>query len=97
VRDVFFNVVVDHHVHLVLLDLVHYDFHYDFHYNLNRHIHSLFVVDLDNPFEDTVAYKDHSFHIVVVVVGNHRNNLTNRHDHHRRRLDDLKKAKIIFF
>jgi hypothetical protein len=75
--------VFDHHVHLVLHVHVH---HYPY-----QHIHLQFVVDLDNPFVDIVAYKDH---IVVVVVDNHQNKVYHhRHRHgltiHWHLLDDL--------
>jgi hypothetical protein len=73
--------VVDHHVHLVLHDHVLSD--------PNPHIHLQFVVDLDNPFHNTVVHKDH---IVVVVVDNHHHHQHHHHHHHVltiRLLDDL--------
>jgi hypothetical protein len=70
------NRVVDHHGRLVLHD-------YHVHHNPYRRIHLQFVVDLDNPFENVVAYKNHT----VAVVDNHHH-----HRHHVptiRLLDDL--------
>src|SRR5690349_14942161 len=76
--------VVDHHDHLVLRDHhVHRHAHYNLHHNPHPHIHLQFVVDLDNSYLDTVAYKDQPFH-TVAVVDNHRNKVYHHNHHHHR-------------
>jgi hypothetical protein len=72
-----FNRVVDHHVHLVLHD-------YHVHHNPYQHIHLQFVVDLDSPYENTVAYKDHivAYKDHIVAVDNHPNAVYHHHRPH---------------